>query len=34
MLKYLRRLDRDRFEKVMRRLGMEENSIEGELIVY
>jgi len=34
MLKYLRRLDRDRFENVMKRLGMEESSIEGELIVY
>ncbi|KIJ32349.1 hypothetical protein M422DRAFT_265848 [Sphaerobolus stellatus SS14] len=34
MLKYLRRLDRARFENVMKRLGMEESSIEGELMVY
>ncbi|KAF8582709.1 hypothetical protein K439DRAFT_1412828 [Ramaria rubella] len=33
MLKYLKRLDRDRYETVLGRLGIEEGAIEGELIV-
>ncbi|KAF8509417.1 mitochondrial ribosomal protein S15 [Hysterangium stoloniferum] len=34
LLKYLKRLDRERFETALGRLGLEESAIEGELIVY
>lgn len=33
MLKYLKRLDRGRYESVLGRLGIEEGAIEGELVV-
>ena len=33
MLKYLKRLDRSRYETVLGRLGIEESAIEGELVV-
>lgn len=33
MLKYLKRLDRDRYESVLGQLGIEESAIEGELVV-
>jgi small subunit ribosomal protein S15 len=33
MLKYLKRLDRSRYETVLERLGIEEGAIEGELVV-
>lgn len=34
ILKYLKRLDRERFVTALERLGIEESAIEGELIVY
>lgn len=33
ILKYLKRLDRGRYETVLGRLGIEEGAIEGELVV-
>ncbi|KZT01189.1 mitochondrial ribosomal protein S15 [Laetiporus sulphureus 93-53] len=33
VLKYLKRLDRDRYDRVLERLGLEPGSVEGELVV-
>lgn len=33
ILKYLKRLDRDRYDAVLGRLGLEAGSVEGELVV-
>ncbi|KAH9947081.1 mitochondrial ribosomal protein S15 [Amylocystis lapponica] len=33
ILKYLRRIDRDRYDRVLERLGLEPGSVEGELVV-
>jgi small subunit ribosomal protein S15 len=33
MLKYLRSLDRDRYEAILPRLGLDAASVEGELVV-
>ncbi|CAL1694838.1 unnamed protein product [Somion occarium] len=33
ILKYLKRIDRDRYENVLQRLGLEPESVEGELVV-
>lgn len=33
MLKYLKQLDRDRYDAVLVRLGLEPESVEGELVV-
>ena len=33
LLKYLKRSDRDRYDAVLERLGLEPGSIEGELVV-
>lgn len=33
ILKYLKRTDRDRYERVLERLGLEPGAVEGELVV-
>lgn len=33
VLRYLKRLDRDRYDNVLGRLGLEPESVEGELVV-
>lgn len=33
VLRYLKRLDRDRYENVLVRLGLEPEAVEGELVV-
>ena len=33
MLKYIKRIDRDRYDKVLERVGLEPGSVEGELVV-
>jgi len=33
LLKYLKRTDRDRYERVLERLGLERGAVEGELVV-
>jgi small subunit ribosomal protein S15 len=33
VLRYLKRLDRDRYEAVLPRLGLDEGSVEGELVI-
>jgi small subunit ribosomal protein S15 len=33
LLKYLKRTDRDRYERVLERLGLEPGAVEGELVV-
>ena len=33
ILRYLKRLDRDRYDIVLERLGLEPESVEGELVV-
>ena len=33
LLKYLKRTDRDRYERVLERLGLEPRAVEGELVV-
>lgn len=33
ILRYLKRVDRDRYERVLERLGLEAGSVEGELVV-
>ena len=33
ILKYLKRTDRDRYDRVLQRLGLEPEAVEGELVV-
>lgn len=33
LLKYLKRTDRDRYERILERLGLEPGAVEGELVV-
>lgn len=33
ILKYLKRIDRDRYDRVLERLALEPESVEGELVV-
>lgn len=33
MLKYIKRLDKDRYETILRRVALEPDSVEGELVV-
>lgn len=32
-LRYLKRIDRDRYEAVLLRLGLDQGSVEGELVI-
>ena len=33
MLKYIKRLDRDRYDRILERLALEPEAVEGELVV-
>lgn len=33
MLKYIKRIDRDRYDKILERVALEPESVEGELVV-